>query len=306
MIFANIQGAFEEHDGVPHPDWAVIYRHIQACADGGSSEDLWNAIAREWLAHLREHLPGDYALYETENLLLLSPWGDRRARVLLNVGERALATMTEHLPGLMRKRSRGKIVCLAFRDQRTYYRYISRFYPEGEHGGSGGLYISAGYGHFALNQGSQDANEFGLVHELTHSLLRGTPLPCWVEEALSQLMEEAILGPQGFICDKEMVARHQRHWRAHGLHAFWRGDSFHEIGDWQELSYGLAQIIVRNMLANGREKFLLFLRAAVARDCGEGASRQVYRIGLGRWAAQFLGEGQWDPPLPLRFPGDSP
>ncbi|MEM7234204.1 MAG: hypothetical protein AAF517_18645, partial [Planctomycetota bacterium] len=160
--------------------------------------------------------------------------------------------------------------------------------------GSGGVYLEDGYSHFALNHSEPSSQEFTLVHELTHVCLAGCPLPLWLEEGITQLTEEAILGYSGFTMNREELVRHQEYWRENGLRSFWMGLSFHNPDDGGELSYALAQVLTRNLLSRGRGDFLCLLKDAHPLDCGDRAMRTIYGFGLGDVAAHFLGEGEWD------------
>ncbi len=212
---------------------------------------------------------------------------------LARVAERALRQITDALPGVAGKNCYGKFACLAFRDYETYYEYISYFCPEGEFGASGGAYLAQGYSHFVLNHAEHSSLEFVLVHELTHACLSDCPLPLWLEEGVTQIMEEAIFGHSDFAMNREELARHQSYWAENGLRCFWSGRSFQRPDDGMELSYVLAQVLTRNLLSRGRETFLRLLTAAEPLDCGDSATREIYGFGLGDLATHFLGEGDW-------------
>jgi hypothetical protein len=90
-----------------------------------------------------------------------------------------------------------------------------------------------------------------------------------------------------------LVQRHKTCWKSEGLQVFWTGDSFD--GALEELSYHLAEVFARNILAAHRGSFIEFLSRAEWRDAGDAAAREVLGCNLGEIAAQFLGPGNWSP-----------
>jgi hypothetical protein len=123
-------------------------------------------------------------------------------------------------------------------------------------------------------------------------------------------MVEHIMLPRGDATALQVTAdmpeRHRRHWRQHGLDAFWHGKGFSAPGVMQRLSYELAVVLVRLLVEESRpgwfgrgrdrqRRFVAFVRAARESDCGEAAAREHLRSGLGDLAATFLGPGSWSP-----------
>lgn len=131
-------------------------------------------------------------------------------------------------------------------------------------------------------------------------------MPQWLEEGLAQMFEHDMTGRQLLELDAESAGRHRRHWGAHGLDEFWSGEGFSRPGEVQELSYQLAEVLVRLLAEEARprwfgwvreprRRFLAFLRGAAAADCGEAACREHLGHGLADLAAKFLGPGSWSP-----------
>lgn len=290
----------------PRPDWDQVTDWLHQHYPEGQWYDIGSDLARQWLAAIRDAAGSDYEFFESPNFLFLTPHGESHAISLARVAERALREMTEGLPGVASKPQYGKFVCLVFGDIGTYYEYLSYYYPEGEFGASAGVYLSRGYPHFALSHAERDSQEFAFVHELTHACLEDCPLPLWLEEGVTQTMEESILGFSSFVMNREEHTRHQAFWSEYGLQDFWLGRSFQRPDDGMELSYSLAQVFTRNLISRGRPQFLRLLEEASPGDCGDQAVRGIYGFGLGDLARQFLGEGNWnwDPAAAREFTQD--
>jgi hypothetical protein len=176
-------------------------------------------------------------------------------------------------------------VVIALRKSEDYYSFISRFYPEeGEFGTSGGVYINEGEPSvpvIAMPVNTKHAVEQTLAHELTHHALRGLELPLWVEEGLTQMMEERVTGYTSFTMNQELLERHRERWSDDdrlALERFWSGEAFHSPrDDEQELAYHLSQVLVRGLLTQRPKEFIAF-----ARGCAE--------LGAEGSAAEHLGE----------------
>lgn len=291
---ADILDSIPTVSGFPRPDWSKVGVWLDTDCAEEDREHVATDLARQWLRGIQSAAGDGYQIFETQNFLILSALGRTNAMNLARVAERALEQVVEALPGIARKNGHGKFVCLAFADADRYYEYISYFYPEGEFGASGGVHLSDGYAHFVLNRADQTGLELGLVHELTHACLAGCPLPVWLEEGITQLMEESILGYSRFVMNREEVERHQRYWKCNGLSCFWSGQSFQRPDDGMELSYALAQVLTRDLLSRGRGRFLRLLEEADPSDSGDAATRNIYGLGIRDLAAQFLGEGNGD------------
>jgi hypothetical protein len=125
-------------------------------------------------------------------------------------------------------------------------------------------------------------------------------MPQWLEEGLAQVFEHDMTGRHLLEVDEEMAARHKRYWGRHGLAAFWSGEAFSRPGKVQELSYQLAEVLVRLLLEDARpgwfgqrkkarQRLMTFLATAAAADWGEAAARDSLGQGLVELAARFLG-----------------
>jgi hypothetical protein len=200
----------------------------------------------------------------------------------------------------------GCQVLLAFRDVADYYRYIACFFPDGEHGGTGGLHIREGYPHIAIHGKLLAILENTLAHELTHASLHHLSMPQWLEEGLAQMFEHDMTNRSLLLVDSQMANRHKKYWSKNGLEEFWHGSGFSKAGKVQQLSYQLGEILARLLVEEAKprwfgwdrgpqKRFLAFLQNAKWSDCGEAAISEHLGVTLGDLAARFLGPGDWMP-----------
>ena len=274
-------------------DWNRVDRALTELGET-DLDAAYGSLALEWLGMIRDEWGGDFRLYESTNFLVLSARPERFSTSLLRLGEQTYSRMTETLPSLARKDGFGKFVCIVADSLDRYYDYVDTLCGDSSLPITSGVFLKvSGYAHFLLNHGEHFDQEATFVHELTHALINHLAIPLWVEEGITQIMEEDVLGFSSFDMNREEAMRHRDFWSTHGLTDFWFGASFGRSDDGQELSYVLSQIFVRHMLSRGREEFVRFVEHAKVSDCGEAASREVYGLGLVIWAGAFLGEGEW-------------
>jgi hypothetical protein len=189
---------------------------------------------------------------------------------------------------------------LRFTIEEEYYAYISYFYPEGEYARSGGQFLRGGYMHIAyLHLDSPGVDRTILVHELTHNLLAGFPLPLWVGEALAMTFEQDLAGARQPVLDRALAEQHRTYWTAQTIQEFWRGDSFQK-SEAQSLAYGLSRILL-NLIATelrpAPPQFRDFVTHANQRDAGQAAAQQYLGIDLSDLVSTFLGPGDWWPKI---------
>ena len=304
----DISGLVTWEEGLPRPQWDLIEAWAESREDAAGQGAAWTAAGRQWLALLGEALGRGYEVAETEHFLGVGPSGEGGGGPLLRFAERCRGVILSTLSGVAHFSVRGKQVVIVLRTPDDYYQYVSPYYSEGEHGGSGGVHIREGYPHVALHGKHLWTLENTLAHELTHVCLHHLSMPQWLEEGLAQMFEHDLTGRSFLQLDAEMAARHKRYWGKNGLDEFWYGEGFSRPGKVQELSYQLAEILVRLLLEEGRPRWFglvrepqrrlfAFLRQARAADCGEAACREHLGFGIDELAARFLGPGSWSPSL---------
>ena len=304
----DISGSLDWEEGLPRPQWELIQTWVDSRCAPEAQYSAWVTIARQWLTELGGAFGGDYETTESEHFLALTSKSDATGPPLLRFAERCRGALLSVLDGVADFSTDCKQVVVILRTPADYYRYIAPFFPEGEHGGSGGIHIRVGYPHVALYGKQLWALENVLAHELTHVSLLHLSMPQWLEEGLAQMVEHDMTGRALLVVDGEMAERHKRYWGKHGLDEFWRGEGFSRPGKVQELSYQLAEILVRLLTEEGRPRwfgwvrepqlrFFAFLRGAGADDCGEAACREHLGCGLRDVAARFLGVAAAPPGL---------
>jgi hypothetical protein len=294
-------------DGLPRPQWIRIETWANSHADPAAQRDSWVKACRKWLNELGRALQGPYECVESENFLALAPKTADAGDRILWIAEQCRDALLEMFEEVADFKVAGKQTLLIFRTSEDYYRYISFYFPEGEHGGSLGVHMRKDYPHIAINCLNWSV-ESTLAHELTHACFHHLTMPRWLEEGLARVVQHRI-ATRPLLAANTMLARRQKHyWGKHGLDGFWSGRAFSKPPRVQHLSYQLAEIIVRHLLQEfeprwfgwvqkPRQHLIAFLRTAKRQDHGMAACRECLGFDLGDLAAKFLGPGLWSPNL---------
>ena len=292
---SHLSDFFEIRESLPRPHWDAIGQWVESNVAPSALQQTWERIAKYWLDELGQRLGRHYQVHESDEFLLLA-YDDSLATRVLQSCEHARRVILQTLDGVAKEEGHGKHVVLLFDNPDRYYDYVCDFYPdEGEFGLSGGMFIDIGYGHFAICPSYDDDYSRTIAHELNHSLLRHLPLPLWLNEGVTQFMEDVVLGWSNFIVNHEIAQRHRSYWNAETIDAFWSGAAFYSADEGQELSYHLSQVLFRNLSSDYPKKVSGILKSANYKDAGEAA----FLAGCGHLLAdrvsQFLGEGPWAP-----------
>ncbi|GAB5517554.1 hypothetical protein [Rhodopirellula baltica] len=304
-LFA-IPQAIEKGGRFIKPNWAAVYDWVDANVPVDQLNETWTLLAGQWLNALRETLGEGYSIAESDEFMLVGRTDARLTNRILSSSEHARRTILKTLPDVAKDEGYGKHVVLAFSDMESYYDYISDFYSdEGEFGLSCGVFLDEGYGHFAICLAYGDDYERTIAHELNHNLLRHLPLPLWLNEGVTQVMEDMVLGGSYFRTDHEIVRRHRAYWNPKTIDTFWSGESFFSPDDGQELSYHLSQVLFRNLMSDFPRQVSPLLNTAQYVDAGEAAMKQLCNVSLGDRVAQFLGPGKWKPAQTYSVSDDS-
>src|SRR5690606_6830075 len=172
---------------LPIPDWEAM-----DVAGGGASDaflhDWYTAAARRWMEALGRALPdGQYSQRASDDFLLLSSLPDRTADLVLERCEQARRAIRQRLGSIGKDEGYGPHVVVVFASQDSYYAYLEHYGPRGDGRAlSSGVFLDAGYGHFASWHDGLDELEPVVAHELTHALLRHLDLPVWLNEGLAR------------------------------------------------------------------------------------------------------------------------
>lgn len=296
---ARIIDSFEHIDGIPVPDWDAFGDWLEDLAGEQMRAQAWSEAEQIWLAHLGTALGPSYRLARQGDCLILSCMADRQLTSLFDFIRGKSQQITRLLDGLAGRPDWGHDILIVFADHESYYRYVSRYYPEaGEFGLSAGMQISAGCSHFVMVQDDFSTLEPTIVHEMTHNYLSHLPLPVWLNEGIAVNMEAQLcrssltdLGPQ------QMREKHQQFWDEAHIQEFWSGQSFRRSDDASLLSYDLARILVARFSADW-PRFRAFANAAQASDAGATAASEYLNMALDTAVMAIIDappDGSWHP-----------
>src|SRR5262245_37775954 len=163
---------------------------------------------------------------QRERLLLFAPKDYTSAEALLDSAESGLNSILDVLGDVAAAQWSGPLVMLLFADAEGYCRYVSPFDQERAYFRSGAMCFTEGYLHIALRPYPLETLQSTMLHEMTHACLAHLTLPLWLEEGITQLVEEAGTGQSRFFIDGKIAVEMRRYWQEHGLGDFWWGGGF--------------------------------------------------------------------------------
>ncbi|MEF3083670.1 hypothetical protein V3391_15745 [Luteimonas sp. SMYT11W] len=286
---------------LPVPDWQAMDAALPEDADETLLHGYYDAAAAHWLDVLATALPAGYRQTGTTDFLLLSAQSARASALVLRSCTQALRAIRSSLGPLACETGYGRHVVVVFASQDDYYAYLSQYQGEGETVPmSSGVFINAGYGHFASWHDGLDELEAVVVHELTHALLAHLPMPDWLHEGFAVNVERTLLprlaDPRlALYRPDEMAARHADWWNATTIQAFWSGAAFHTAGEGVELAYDLARAITALAAREDDAAFRAFAAIADSDDAGSAAAVDTLGYPLEHLVEAVLGEGDWAP-----------
>ena len=294
--------------GLPLPQWDIVEDWIGDNIPIDQHYEVWNDVARQWLAELASAIDPAYEVCESNNFIAVVPRGKDLGTKLLRFAERARTRLMQVLFDLADFATPGKELVIMLRDQQEYDRYVAVASRNDEVTSSVGMHLRDVYPHIALNCFDLDSSENILAHEMTHAALHRLTMPQWIEEGLAQMFEHDMTGRQMLMVDGHLAKSHKAHWDSDTIQEFWHGHGFHRTDEIQSLNYQLAEILIRLLFQDfqprwfgwdrtPQQKLATFLRTAKVHDCGARACRRELGFELGELPARFLGPGDWDPVL---------
>lgn len=293
---SQIEGGFEIREGLPRPNWAVIFEWAQTVSDEVDEHELWTEIAAHWLSRLANTLKNDYAIWESQEFLVLCSRSKAESERLIRYCENARKKILGLLGEMACNDGYGKHVVLLFHNPDTYFDFIADAYPEeGEFGSSVGMFIPFDYSHIAILAGLKSQTEATIAHELTHCLLRHLDLPLWLNEGVTQLAEHEVAGEGRLEMSKELAQKHRLWWNSDTIQEFWNGAAFSAPDDRQELSYSLAETLAGRLMRQFPVLFTEFVKTASASDAGESALWNTCRRSLSQCVSDCFGNQDWSP-----------
>jgi hypothetical protein len=284
--------------GLPHPDWIAVNGWRRAYVARADENEFWHRFVRQWLETLGRALPGHYQQCESEGFHLLCELDQQGGTRLLEFLERCRHHIQKIVGDTADQEWHGKHLVLRLSDEETYYRYLTHYYPDGEHGASAGCFLKSHYCHIVYPASwSMEDERATLAHEMTHNLLADLPVPRWLDEALAMAFQADISGLDRESISKDLIRRHREYWDTCTIQEFWTGSSF-GTPTGQELSYGLARVLLDLIYHDLRPEPANFRRFVLAADWHDGglrACREHLEVELGELAGGFLGAGDWGP-----------
>jgi hypothetical protein len=287
-----IPGAVQVRLGVPRPDWQVVANWIDGQLPAEKHRAAWNHFTWQWLESLRDQLPGGVIEGSNHTVLLSDAADDLNSR-LLRWSDYYQREIRNFL-GLAHAKDHSVQILLALSDREWFCDYILDFYPEeGEFAEAGGVFIGAGMPHIVLSTASDWMIEATIAHETSHALLSHLPLPMWLDEGVTAVVEQMANPHASVLMTPELGREHRAYWNHDRIQEFWSGASFVAPDGGQRLSYSLAHVLVRNLIADYPRRITALLNSAEVADAGESALRAACGTGLAERVTQFLGPGDW-------------
>lgn len=225
-------------------------------------------------------LPRVHRCWSTLNAECITPDRESIVRGVGTIAETSFKVLSRDLAVIRGSAAIPPIAIVGLEPLSSYVDFTSHYYPDsGEFASSAGVYLRGDPTTFPILALPllPDAN-FGNVisHELTHHALVECNLPLWVEEGLTQMFEERVVGYSHFVINAEMVARQRARWLPNNIAEFLDAAVFHSpVDDTQELAYHLAEWVVRSELSRRPAQFFEFARACREMD-EEAASQRVF------------------------------
>jgi hypothetical protein len=297
------------HEGLPYLRWRDVYAWVDSLPEAERAQ-AWGAVEAVWNEHLARGLGPSCRVDRGEGVIVVSSLEPHEAAATVDFMQKTLRRILRTLEGVARPFEYGSEVLVLLDDEDTYYRYVSRFYPdEGEFAFSGGMKVNDdGAIYYIGVRGRVRDIEPLIAHEMAHGCVSHLPLPLWLNEGIAVNSEYALVRavPAKYPPD-EMRRRHLEFWTTDTIQEFWSGDSFHRTDDGTTLSYDLARILVEHLAADW-PRFVQFANAAHWEDGGAAAARAHLGTSPGALAAAFLEARSTEPyeprPDSWRRPGE--
>ncbi|WP_144289830.1 hypothetical protein [Ideonella sp. A 288] len=285
--------------GLPVPDWTEVRAWVGSLPDPAAQAEAWARAELAWLAHLQAALGPQVHVARHQHALLLSSLEPRVAAATVQFMTKTLARIEKVLEGVARAPQWGSDILLVFDDPETYYRYVSRYYPDdGEFAFSGGMHIHFGCGHFATFAAELHAIEPVIAHEMTHACVAHLAIPAWLNEGLAVNTERRLCPPGApQHTPQQLHWMHQHFWTADRIQEFWEGRSFLRADEGNLLSYDLARILTEQFAADWLH-FKAFVHGAAVEDAGRAAAEQAFGVDLGKTVCALFGfdaSDDWSP-----------
>lgn len=291
---------FDSRFARPNP--VAIQDWLQNDVPDGEWRTAANALGWRWLRLLVPAMSEPHALSESPHFYILTlPKVDEVKRMLRFLEETRVQVLRA-LASAAPPSDRPKHIVVVCGRREDYDELVATesSVDERDLADSGGMFFSQGFSRIALPSATLTDFHATVVHELVHDCVAHLPLPMWLNEGVTQMLEYELVSWRPFHLDREVMKKHASHWTAETIQEFWSGRAFSLPGDSQMLSYNLAVVLVRKIMgevAYGPEDFWAFVREAKAGDAGDVALRAQFEVSLEEVVSDFLGPGPWTPRL---------
>jgi len=248
------------------------------------------AVADAWDEHLCASLGPAYRVARAPGVVVVSTLEPHLARQTLDFMQKTQRRILRSLEGVARPWEFGNDLLVVIDDEDAYYRFISRFYPDGgEYASSSGVQVNdGGCVYYVCPKGHLRDVEPVIAHEMTHGFVSHLPLPKWLNEGIAVNMEHRLVGAGSPLhTPEQMHARHLAFWNEDTVQALWSGKSFDTAGDSNLLSYDLSRILVEQFSSDWT-RFAAFVNEAQFEDAGAGSARRHLGLSLGEAVAALL------------------
>ncbi len=250
-------------DAMPYVGWEAAEDWISRQSEYQDHPLLRRAIASYWLEEFARTAPFPATHWRSGTIEGFAPANNKGAD-LRNSTERILRVIHSTLIKIRGAKPIPPVALLAFPTQDTFITYHANLVPEDTVSMMpGGVYFRAHDGWFPmllLNMKGDPRST--IAHELTHHALAECHLPMWIEEGLTQMMEERAAGRPPLLLNAEEIARHRLHWRSAGFEDHLSAQGFHSPdGEVSQRSYELAEWTTRLLLEQRPDDFFRFARS---------------------------------------------
>ena len=260
----------------PSPQAAPRIRKITPATEAQIAAFRTQAMA--WHQKAQKDIVPALHLVETRNFLVFSAWSRKNDARLRQVCE----TMYTHLRrqfALPRNQPvwAGKLPIFLFHEVRHFRRFTNEV--DGRKAPGSGGYLSQrsdGFCYIVLNRAYSSTHFYGLlVHEGTHAFLAryrtDAPLVPWVNEGLAETMAARLVpGCEAATRYTQATAEAVRGNR--DVSGIFRGVRL------SEFDYGIAQSLVRFLIARDRKRFINFVKLLKVGASDEEALRHAYGL----------------------------
>ncbi len=295
-----------ETEGLFHLDFPKVQKSAANIVSAGERSRFLTEVVLEWVYQLSLQLESNYRMVRTKHFVVLAPAGYENG--LAEFCQKTRITTKNLLSKIVLDDLEYPVAIIAFDSTEPYYySYQYAYLPEDatETAASGGTFYGSPANHHICLQhpfGHDKATyERTIAHELSHCLLTHLNLPMWLDEGITQIVEEAVAGGQ-YVETLEVRAltkRNREYWSAATIQKLWTGESFY-IEESQELSYYFSKALVhliRSELCNSPDDFTKFVTTANKADAGEAAFKAIFGESLGVLVEEALGNSKinWSP-----------